>query len=148
MSLTTLLVTILVLDTLRNIGVETCLLSMFPCLPHSGNIVAETKSSSYKAKVFSNKLKSIWVVQIIGNCIEPGLLCIIWLYYNITDESWCNRYTLSVNERLHLHAYMQKGCTYSHSLFPVADKDHLYNKPVSHQRIENLPFWHLWMIAL
>ena len=41
-----------------NIVAETlCFLPMFPCLPTSGNIVAETKFASKEGKMFPNKLK-------------------------------------------------------------------------------------------
>ena len=48
---------------LRNIVAETlCFLSMFPCLPTSGNIDAETKLTfaSKKAKMFPNKFRNIF----------------------------------------------------------------------------------------
>lgn len=40
---------------LRNIAAETCFLSMFPCLPTWGDIVAEIEFDSQEAKMFSNK---------------------------------------------------------------------------------------------
>ena len=40
-----------------------CFLSMFPCLPTSGNIVAETKFASQEAKMFPNKFRNIFVAE-------------------------------------------------------------------------------------
>ena len=40
-----------------------CLLSMFPCLPTPGNIVAETKFASREAKMFPNKFRNIFVAE-------------------------------------------------------------------------------------
>ena len=36
---------------------------MFPCLPTSGNIVAETKFASQEAKMFPNKFGNIFVAE-------------------------------------------------------------------------------------
>ena len=36
---------------------------MFPCLPTSGNIVAETKFASWEAKMFPNKFRNILVAE-------------------------------------------------------------------------------------
>ena len=40
-----------------------CFLLMFPCLPTSGNTVAETKFTSQKAKMFPKKFRKIFVVK-------------------------------------------------------------------------------------
>ena len=40
-----------------------CFLPMFPCLPTSGNIVAETKFASQEAKMFPNKFRNIFVAE-------------------------------------------------------------------------------------
>ena len=36
---------------------------MFPCLPTSGNIVAEAKFAFQEAKIFPNKFRNIFVVE-------------------------------------------------------------------------------------
>ena len=36
---------------------------MFPCLPTSGNIVAETKFAFQEAKMFPNKFRNIFVAE-------------------------------------------------------------------------------------
>ena len=49
---------------LENIVAETlCFLSMFPCLPTSRNIVADTKFTFHEAKMFPNKFRNIFVVE-------------------------------------------------------------------------------------
>ena len=52
------------LGKLGNIVAETLwFLSTFPCLPTSGNIVAETKFASREAKMFPNKFRNIFVAE-------------------------------------------------------------------------------------
>ena len=52
------------LGKLGNIVAETfCFLSMFPSLPTTGNIVAETKFASREAKMFPNKFRNIFVAE-------------------------------------------------------------------------------------
>ena len=52
------------LGEVGNIVAETlCFLQMFPCLPTSGNIVAETKFPSQEAKMFPNKFRNISVAE-------------------------------------------------------------------------------------
>ena len=36
---------------------------MFPCLPTSGNIVAETKFASQEAEMFPNRFRNIFVAE-------------------------------------------------------------------------------------
>ena len=49
---------------LGNIVAETfSFLSMFPCLPTPGNIVAETKFASWEAKMFPDKIRNIFVAE-------------------------------------------------------------------------------------
>ena len=36
---------------------------MFPCLPNSGNTVAETKFASHEAKMFLRKFRNIYVEE-------------------------------------------------------------------------------------
>ena len=40
-----------------------CFLSMYPCLPTSGNIVAEAKFASQEENIFSNKFRNIFVAE-------------------------------------------------------------------------------------
>ena len=40
-----------------------CFLSMFLCLPTSGNIVAETKFASQETKMFPNKFRNVFVAE-------------------------------------------------------------------------------------
>ena len=42
---------------------------MFPCLPTSGNIVAETQFASQEEKMFPNKFRNIFVAE----TMFPGL---------------------------------------------------------------------------
>ena len=57
------------LGKLGNIVAETsCFLSMFPCLPTSGNMVAETKFAFHEA-TFPNKFRNIFVAE----TMFPGL---------------------------------------------------------------------------
>ena len=52
------------LGKLGNIVAETfCFLSMFPSLPTTGNIVAETKFVFQEAKMFPNKFRNIFVAE-------------------------------------------------------------------------------------
>ena len=52
------------LGKLGNIVAETFnFLSMFPCLPTPGNIVAETKFASWEAKMFPDKFRNIFVAE-------------------------------------------------------------------------------------
>ena len=49
---------------LGNIVAETlCFPSMFPCLPTSGKIVAETKFASQEAKMFPKEFRNIFVAE-------------------------------------------------------------------------------------
>ena len=45
------------------IALNHSILSMFPCLPSSGNIVSETRFAFEEAKLFLKKFKSILVPQ-------------------------------------------------------------------------------------
>ena len=52
------------LGKLGNIVAETlCFLSMFPCLPTWGKIVAETKFASQEAKIISKKFRIVFVAE-------------------------------------------------------------------------------------
>ena len=49
----------------QSVAETLCFLSMFPCLPTSGNIVTETRFVSKGAKMFPNKSRNIFVAKTI-----------------------------------------------------------------------------------
>ena len=64
------------LGKLGKIVAETCFLTMFHCLPTSGNIVAETKLATQDAKIFAKKFRNVFVAQ----TMFPSLLACFQMF--------------------------------------------------------------------
>ena len=63
------------LGKLGNIAETLCFLSMFPCLPTSGNIVAGTKFASQEAKTLAKKVRYIFDVESMFPSLPICLKC-------------------------------------------------------------------------